>query len=83
MPECLPQAASELLVDGFDSPALRTLAGIDLSPFDPPDEAADKLPQDEFVIKRLETAFGSFWSVVVIVNERSTCPHCLLAKTVF
>jgi len=30
MPEDLPQAATELPMDGFDSPALRTLADIDL-----------------------------------------------------
>jgi hypothetical protein len=34
VPESLPKVAAELLVDGLDSPSLRALAGLDLSPFD-------------------------------------------------
>jgi hypothetical protein len=34
IPESLPKVATELLVNGVDSPALRELAGLDLSSFD-------------------------------------------------
>jgi hypothetical protein len=37
MPEQLPGAATRLLVDGYDSPVLRDLAGLDLGPCDPRD----------------------------------------------
>jgi hypothetical protein len=35
--DSLPDVATELLVEGIDSPALRDLAGLDLSPHDPRD----------------------------------------------
>jgi hypothetical protein len=37
MPEGLPTIATDLLAHGEDSPHLRTLAGLDLEPFDPRD----------------------------------------------
>jgi hypothetical protein len=37
MPEGLPTIATDLLAHGEDSPQLRTLAGLDLEPFDPRD----------------------------------------------
>jgi len=36
-PENLPEIATQLMADGADSPALRILAGLDLSPVDPRD----------------------------------------------
>ena len=38
-PESLPSIATDLLVRGADTPALRNLAGFDLRPFDPRDAA--------------------------------------------
>lgn len=34
-PDFLPEVATDLLVRGLDTPALRELAGLDLEPFDP------------------------------------------------
>jgi hypothetical protein len=68
MPECLPQAATELLVQGFDSPALRTLAGIDLGPFDPR-EATD-LP---------EGAITELWIAEPSPRERLELASAILA----
>jgi len=61
IPERLPPIATELLVGGVDSPALRTLAGLDLSPFDPRDatelmeQVMSDLPQPP-VLRRMELA---------------------------
>lgn len=63
VPESLPKVATELLENGFDSPKLRDLAGLDLSPFDFRD-ALDLLDQvvielelpDQLIEQRLTLA---------------------------
>lgn len=37
LPEALPGIATQMLVDGLDTPALREMAGLDLAPYDPRD----------------------------------------------
>lgn len=37
LPGVLPEVATQLVADGADTPALRSLAGLDLGPFDPRD----------------------------------------------
>ena len=81
IPECLPQVATELLVQGFDSPALRTLAGIDLGPFDPreaTDLLADTITElsisEPSTLERLELASAilAYQCVAGTVSPRRT-----------
>lgn len=60
LPEFLPQVATDLLVQGVDTPALSQVAGLDLWPFDPRD-ALDRWNQavDEAGVPTHRRRFGS------------------------
>lgn len=76
-PEALPGIATQLLVDGHDSPSLRDLAGLDLAPYDFRD-AADLLERiipemgidEPSISRRLEIA-AAILAYQCVANEIS------------